>query len=30
MFWSIFLNSVVLILAILVVGWIAATLLHRN
>ena len=30
MFWNIFINSLVLILAILVVGWIAATLLSRR
>lgn len=30
MFWSIFLNSLVLILAILAVGWVAARLLNRH
>ena len=30
MFWSIFLNSVVLILAILAVGWVAATISDRR
>ena len=30
MFWSIFLNSLVLILAILAVGWIAATISDRR
>ena len=30
MFWNIFLNSVVLILAILAVGWIASTLAERR
>lgn len=30
MFWSIFLNSLALIIAILAVGWVAATLLKRH
>lgn len=30
MFWSIFLNSLALIVAILIVGWIAAKLLTRH
>lgn len=30
MFWSIFLNSVALIAAILAVGWIAATISNRR
>ncbi len=30
MFWSIFFNSLVLIIAILVVGWLAARLLTRH
>ena len=30
MFWSIFFDSLVLIIAILIVGWVAARLLHRR
>ncbi len=30
MFWSIFFNSLVLIIAILIVGWLAARLLTRH
>jgi hypothetical protein len=30
MFWNIFLNSLVLILAILAIGWIAATISDRR
>ena len=30
MFWSIFFNSLVLILAILAVGWIVAYLIHNR
>lgn len=30
MFWSIFFNSLVLIIAILIVGWLAARVLNRH
>lgn len=30
MFWSIFFNSLALILAILAVGWVVAYLIHRR
>lgn len=30
MFWSIFFNSLVLIIAILIVGWLAARVMNRH